>query len=153
MQSNEDSNQSHDIWPLPKFYFQVQFGDINETATFQEVSGLDIETQIIEYRSGNSPQFSIIKMPGIQKTSNITLKKGIFLKDNSFWDWYNQIKMNTIERKTVTIKLLDESGNPTMIWTLQNAWPTKITGTDMKSDGNEVAIETIEIAHEGLILS
>ena len=58
--------------------------------------------------------------------------------------------MNTIERKTVTISLLDESGAPTMVWTLNNAWPTKITGTDMKSDGNEVAVETIEVAHEGL---
>lgn len=61
--------------------------------------------------------------------------------------------MNTIERKTVVISLLDEGGNPTMVWTLNNAWPTKITGTDMKSDGNEVAVETIEVAHEGLTIA
>ena len=58
--------------------------------------------------------------------------------------------MNTIERIPVTISLLDEEGAPTMVWTLENAWPTKITGTDLKSDGNEAAIETIEIAHEGI---
>ena len=58
--------------------------------------------------------------------------------------------MNMIKRNTVTISLLDEGGAPTMVWTLANAWPTKITGTDLKSDGNEVAVETIEIAHEGL---
>ena len=120
---------------------------------FQEVSGLDIEAQIIEYRHGNSKEFSTIKMPGIKKTGNVTLKKGVFVKDNAFWDWFNQIKMNTIERKTVVISLLDEEGNPSMVWTLNNAWPTKITGTDMKSDGNEVAVETVEVAHEGLTIS
>jgi len=138
------------VWPLPKFYFQVKIGDTE--VAFQEVSGLDIEAQIIEYRHGNSKEFSTIKMPGIKKTGNVTLKKGVFVKDNAFWDWFNQIKMNTIERKTVVISLLDEGGSPTMVWTLNNAWPTKITGTDMKADGNEVAVETIEVAHEGLTI-
>ena len=136
------------VWPLPKFYFQVKIGDTE--VAFQEVSGLDIEAQIIEYRHGNSKEFSTVKMPGIKKSGNVTLKKGVFVKDNSFWDWFSQISMNTIERKTVVISLLDEGGNPTMVWTLNNAWPTKITGTDMKSDGNEVAVETIEVVHEGL---
>ena len=139
------------VWPLPKFYFQVKLGDTE--VAFQEVSGLDIEAQIIEYRHGNSKEFSTIKMPGIKKSGNITLKKGVFVKDNSFWDWFSQINMNVIERKTVVISLLDEEGNPTMVWTLNNAWPTKITGTDMKSDGNEVAVETIEVAHEGLTIA
>jgi phage tail-like protein len=61
--------------------------------------------------------------------------------------------MNTIERVPVTISLLDEAGAATMVWTLTNAWPTKITGTDLKSEGNEVAIESIEIAHEGLTIA
>ena len=139
------------VWPLPKFYFQVKLGD--KEVPFQEVSGLDIEAQIIEYRHGNSKEFSTIKMPGIKKSGNITLKKGIFVKDNGFWDWFNKIKMNTIERQTVTISLLDEAGAPTMVWTLKNAWPTKITGTDMKSDGNEIAVETVEVAHEGLTIA
>ena len=139
------------VWPLPKFYFQVKLGD--KEVPFQEVSGLDIEAQIIEYRHGNSKAFSTIKMPGIKKTGNVTLKKGVFVKDNGFWDWFNKIKMNTIERQTVVISLLDEAGKPTMVWTLNNAWPTKITGTDMKSDGNEVAVETIEVAHEGLTIA
>lgn len=139
------------VWPLPKFYFQVKLGD--KEVPFQEVSGLDIEAQVIEYRHGNSKEFSTIKMPGIKKTGNVTLKKGVFVKDNSFWDWFNKIKMNTIERQTVVISLLDEAGKPTMVWTLNNAWPTKITGTDMKSDGNEVAVETIELAHDGLSIA
>lgn len=144
-------DKQDNVWPLPKFYFQVKLGD--KEVPFQEVSGLDIEAQIIEYRHGNSKEFSTIKMPGIKKTGNVTLKKGVFVKDNGFWDWFNKIKMNTIERQTVVISLLDEGGKPTMVWTLNNAWPTKITGTDMKSDGNEVAVETVEIAHEGLTIA
>lgn len=139
-------------WPLPKFYFLVDWG--NQTnIQFQEVSGLDIEAQTIEYRHGNSPVFSEINMPGIVKNSNVTLKKGIFTDDNEFWNWYNLIKMNTIKRQTIVIKLIDESGNPTMIWTLNNAWPTKISSTDQRSDGNEVSVESIEIMHEGLTIT
>jgi len=74
----------------------------------------------------------------------------VFKSDNKFWAWFSTIKMNTIKRQPLTISLLDEAGKPTMVWKLQNAWPTKITGTDLKSTGNEVAVETIEIAHEGL---
>jgi phage tail-like protein len=139
------------VWPLPKFYFSVSID--GKVMPFQEVSGLDTETQIIEYRAGNSKQFSTIKMPGIKKTGNVTLKKGVFAKDNALYDWYKDIKMNLIKRAAVTISLLDESGAPTMVWTLSNAWPTKITGTDLKADGNEVAVETLELAHEGLVIA
>ena len=92
-------------------------------------------------------------MPGLKKFSDVTMKKGVFKSDNKFWDWFNEIKMNTIKRKPVTISLLDEAGVPTMVWTLASAWPTKITGTDLKSTGNEVAVETIVIAHEGVTIS
>ena len=101
-------------------------------------------------RAGDSKTFSVVKMPGIKKYGNVTMKKGVFKSDNKFWDWFKEIKMNTIKRKPVTISLLDEEGNPTMVWTLTNAWPSKITGTDLKSDGNEVAVESIEVVHEGL---
>jgi len=149
--ADDGSAQSTNVWPMPKFYFEVKWD--SEVMSFQEVSGLDTEAQPIEYRHGDSPEFSTIKMPGIKKSGNVTMKKGVFKSDNKFWDWYSQIKMNTIKRIPVTISLLDEAGAPTMVWTLANAWPTKITGTDLKSDGNEVAIETIEIAHEGITIS
>ena len=148
--ADDGSAQSKTLWPLPKFYFQVKWGD--QEMSFQEVSGLDIEAQPIEYRHGNSKEFSVIKMPGIKKTGNVTMKKGIFKSDNKFWDWFSEIKMNTIKRLPVTISLLDETEAPTMVWKLANAFPTKVTGTDLKSDGNEVAIESIEIAHEGLTI-
>jgi phage tail-like protein len=149
---SDDGSKQGSTWPLPKFYFKVDIGD-QKDVPFQEISGLDTETQPIEYRAGNSPEFSTLKMPGIKKTGNVTLKKGVFAKDNKFWDWYNQIKLNVIKRVPVTIQLCDEAGKATMSWTLANAWPTKITGTDLKSDGNEVAVETLEVAHEGLTIA
>ena len=148
--ADDGSAQSTTVWPMPKFHFQVKWD--SEVMSFQEVSGLDVEAQQIEYRHGDSKEFSTIKMPGIKKFGNITMKKGIFKSDNKFWAWFVKIKMNTIKRLPVTISLLDEGGAPTMVWTLANAWPAKITGTDLKSDGNEVAIESIEVAHEGLTI-
>jgi phage tail-like protein len=149
--ADDGSAQSKNLWPLPKFYFQVKWD--SNVMSFQEVSGLDVEAQPIEHRSANRKDFSTVKMPGIKKTGNVTLKKGVFKSDDKFWDWFNQIKMNSIKRVPVTISLLDESGSATMVWTLSNAWPTKITGTDLKSDGNEVAVESIEIAHEGITMA
>lgn len=148
--ADDGSAQSTSVWPLPKFYFQVKWD--SEVMSFQEVSGLDIEAQPIEYRHGDSPEFSVISMPGIKKSGKVTMKKGVFKSDNKFWDWFSQIKMNTIKRLPVTISLLDEEGAPTMVWTLANAWPSKITGTDLKSDGNDVAVESIEIVHEGITI-
>lgn len=139
-----------DMWPTPKFYFSVDLGDGMGEVPFQDVSGLDIESQIIEYRAGNDPRFSVAKMPGLVKSGNVTMKKGMFKDDNAFWEWYGKIKMNTIARTTITIKLLDEAGAPLMTWKLANAWPTKITSTDLKADANEIAIESIEIVHEGI---
>lgn len=139
------------LWPLPKFYFEVKWD--GNVMSFQEVSGLEVESEKIEYRAGDSPVHSKINMPGLKKYGNITMKKGTFVKDNKFWDWFNQIKQNTIKRIPLTISLLDESGAPTMVWSVTNAWPTKITGTDLKADDNDVAVETIEIAHEGITIS
>jgi phage tail-like protein len=145
-----DDTQDTAAWPQPKFFFSVDIGGVGTDLPFQEVSGLDMETQAIEYRAGKSPTFAPVNMPGIQKPGHVTLKRGVFVKDNTFFDWYRQVALNTIKRTTVTIKLLDESGAAAMTWTLKNAWPTKITGTDLKSDGNEVAVESLELAHEGL---
>jgi len=149
--ADDGSAQSTNVWPLPKFHFQVKW-DAN-VMSFQEVSGLDIQSEEIKYRHGDSPEFSVVKMPGLKKVGNVTMKKGIFKGDNKFWDWFKEIKMNTIKRVPVTISLLDEAGAPTMVWTLANAWPTKVTGTDLKAEGNEVAIESIEIVHEGLTIA
>jgi phage tail-like protein len=149
--ADDGSEQSSTAWPTPRFHFQVEWD--TEVMSFREVSGLDVESRPIEYRSGDSREFSVVKMPGIKKFGNVTMKRGIYKSDIRFWDWFNQIKMNTIACLPVTISLLDETGAPTMVWSLANAWPTKITGTDLKSVGNEVEIESIEIAHEGITIA
>ncbi|WP_316815106.1 phage tail protein [Pedobacter nyackensis] len=143
--------QAATTWPLVKFQFSVKIG--SDELLFQEVTGLSSETQVIEYRVGNSAVFSTVKMPGIQKFGNVTLKKGIFKDDKKLWDMYNKIKMNTFERQTVVISLLDESNAVAMSWNLKNAFPVKMSVSDMKADANEPAVETIELAHEGFNLA
>lgn len=151
MAPEDGSAQSTSVWPLPKFRFEVQWD--HTVMQFQEVSGLDAEAQPIEYRHGGNATFSAIKMPGLRKFSDVTLKKGVFKGDSKFWDWLKDIQMNTVQRKTVTIRLLDEAGSPVMVWTLLNAFPTKVSGTDLKAQGNEVAVESIVFAHEGLTVA
>ena len=146
------AGDAQSAWPTPKFSFVIDIPGVAMNVKFQEVSGLDAEAQPIEYRRGTSPSFSTIKMPGIQKSGNVTLKRGVFRQDNNFLAWFESIKRNTAKRSTITIRLLDESGNTTMTWKLASAWPQKISSTDLKASGNEVAIESIEIAHEGLTI-
>ncbi|GAB2835186.1 phage tail protein [Ferruginibacter profundus] len=137
-------------YPLPKFHFRVEWGGAK--IGFSEVSGLSVETDVVEYRDGSSPEFHKIKMPGMQKFGNITMKRGIFQGDNDFYKWWNTVALNTIERRDVTISLLNENHEPVAVWKIKNAWPSKVQSTDLKSDDNGVAIETIELAHEGLVM-
>lgn len=143
--------QDKAIWPLPSFYFKVNIETIGDMS-FKEVSGLEVEFDAIEYRAGDSPDFSVVKMPGMKKSGDITLKKGVFSSDKRFWDWIGEIKLNTIKRRGVTISLLDEAGKPAQTWKLLNAWPKKITVDGFKADGKEVAMETLILVHEGIIL-
>lgn len=133
---------------LPVFHFMVDWGGTN--IGFSEVSGLTQEFDPIEYRDGASPEFTKVKMPGLRKYSNITMKRGIAPADNEFFDWLNSTQMNVPERRDLTIKLLNEQHAPVMTWKVKNAWPLKVEGPSLKSDGNEVAIESIELAHEGI---
>lgn len=121
----DDGSKEGTTWPMPKFQFKVDLGTELKGVPFQEVSGIDVENQIIEYRKSNSKLFSTLKMLGIAKYGNVTLKRGVFVNDNTFWNWYSEIKMNTITRRTVLIKLLDEAGKVTMQWQLDNAFPAK----------------------------
>jgi phage tail-like protein len=137
-------------YPLPKFHFRLEWG--GNKVGFTEVTGLDISTDVIEYRDGASPEYSKIKMPGMRKFSNITLKRGTFKGDNEFYQWFNTVQLNTIERRDVIISLLNENHEPVVVWKAKNAFPVKVTSTDLKADGNEVAIESLELAHEGLTM-
>ncbi len=135
-------------YPLPAFHFRVEWGGTR--IGFSEVTGLTQEIQAIEYRDGSFPEYSSIKMPGLRKYSNITLKRGVIKADNDFFKWLSTVRMNTIERRDVTISLLNENHEPVMVWKAHNAFPVKVEGPQLKAAGNEVAIESIELAHEGL---
>src|SRR5262245_1076127 len=100
------------VYPLPAFHFQVEWGGTR--IGFSEVSGLTMEIQAIEYRDGASPVYSVIKMPGIPKYNNITCKRGIVAADNEYHDWVQTISLNTVERRNITISLLNENHEPVM---------------------------------------
>ena len=135
-------------YPLPKFHFLVQWGGVR--IGFTEVTGLDMQTEVIEYREGSSPEYHKVKMPGMQKFSNITLKRGTIQGDSDFYIWMNTTSLTVADRRDVIISLLNETHTPVMTWKAKNTFPVKVQASDLKSDGNEVAIETLELAHEGL---
>lgn len=137
-----------EIYPFVTYSFEMDWG--GQQIGFTEISGLDFESDVVEYRHGASPEYTKIKMPGMQKYSNITAKRGTFKGDNEFYEWWNSVKLNTIQRRDLTIKLLNEQREPMVIWKVRNAWPMKVQTTTLKADSSEVAIETMEIAHEGL---
>jgi len=137
-------------YPIPKFHFRVEWGGAD--IGFTEVSGLEVSTEVIEYREGSSKNYSKIKMPGMIKHNNVTLKRGTFKGNNEFYDWWNTVALNTVERRDITISLLNENHEPVVVWKLMNAFAVKVQSTDLKADGNEVAIESLEVAHEGLTI-
>lgn len=138
-------------YPLPKFHFQVEWGGTK--LSFTEVTGMDMETEIIEYRHSDSKNFSKIKMPGMQKFSNITLKRGVFQGDYNFYDWVESISNERVgNRRDVVVSMMNEKHEPVAVWKAVNCFPVKISASELKSDANEVAIETLEVAHEGLSL-
>ncbi len=137
-------------YPLPVFHFRVECGPMR--LGFSEVSGLTQENQAIEYRDGFFPEYSSIKMPGLRKFNNVTLKRGVIKSDNEFFKWLSTVKLNTVERRDLIVSLLNENHDPVMVWVIHNAFPVKVEGPQLKASGNEVAIESIELAHEGLEL-
>ena len=139
-------------YPLPKFHFQVEWGE--DRFGFTEVSGLDFETEVIEYREGNSVIYNKTKQPGLTKYANISLKRGTFLGDFKYFELWKKTMMfqegAAQYRRDITIKLLDEEHKPIITWALSKAWPSKVQSTNLKADANEVAIESMDLVHEGL---
>jgi phage tail-like protein len=146
------ANDPKKNYPLPKFHFLVEWGGTR--IGFTEVSGLDFETEVIEYREGSSPVYHKTKQPGLTKYSNVTLKRGVFLGDFEFFQLWKKTFMfqegKEKFRRDISIRLLDEEHQPIITWILRRAWPCKISSPELKADSNEVAIETMELVHEGL---
>lgn len=139
--------------PYGSFNFQVEVADIADDGSsargsFAEVSGLEVEIGVIEYRNGNE-DITPRKLPGLAKYANIVLKRGI-TGDLAFWNWVLSSMQGLADRKSMAIVLLDEQRNEVMKWKVSRAWPCKWTGPGLNAGANEVAMETLEIAHEGI---
>jgi len=139
--------------PYPAYNFEVIVAGISDDGasvrgSFSEVTGLDAEIVPIEYRTGSEPN-RVRKLPGLNKFSNIVLKRGI-IGDLTFWNWLVNAIQGSVQRTTVSIILLDENRNPVLRWILVRAWPCKWTGPVLNAKSNEIAIETLEICHEGI---
>jgi phage tail-like protein len=133
--------------PYRAYNFLVEIDGITRAA-FRECSGLDSSQDPIDYREGTDP-LTARKLPGLVKYSNISLKGGI-TDDASLWDWRKKVMDGKIERKNGSIILLDDTGAEKLRWNFINGWPTKWTGPTFNATSNEVAIETLDIAHEGV---
>lgn len=140
------------MYPMTTLHFTVSWGDAQQTSNFSEVSGLTMEAEVIEYRGGADPQFSTHKQPGLRKFSNVTAKRGIApaAAGNGLFEWYNSITVGSVDRRDVTVSLLNEDGDPVMTWKIKEAWPVKLEGPGLKSTGTDVAIESVEFANEGI---
>ena len=137
------------FWPMPKFYFSVDIDDLTDLP-FLEVSGLEVEADNISYRHGNDPSFGTIQMPGVKKSGNLILKKGVFANEDLYQSLISKIALNTYKRMKVVIRLLDENAEPRITWQINNAFPLKYSSTDMNSESSEAAIESIEFSHQGI---
>lgn len=155
-------------YPLTKMNFLVTVADVG-TAAFTEVSGIEATVDMTEFRQGNSGSLSTIKIPGLVKHGNITLKFG-YTESNEFtkWveGWVNPQRAEATVRKNVTIELIDiRQAAPTAditeskgtsaprLWVLTNAWVAKYSGSDLNATSTEVAFESIELAYEELKFS
>lgn len=134
--------------PFAAFNFLVEIENIAKAA-FSEVSGLEVEVAAIEYREGGDPRLTVRKLPGLAKYSNIVLKRG-FTADLSLWKWIKSVLDGQAVRAAVTITLLNDQRQPVVRWHVREAWPCKYEGPELNAKGNEIAIETLEICHEGL---
>ena len=134
--------------PYRNFRFRREIDGL-DAGSFSEVSGFDATMDVVEYRAGDDPAITPTKLPGLIKYGNITLKWGSS-ETMVLYDWLIDITEGTIEKKTVTLTALDEEGSPAASWRCINAWPVKYTAPDFNGTSSEVAIETIELAHEGL---
>jgi len=134
--------------PFKAFNFLVEIEGIAQAA-FSEVSGLESETAVIEYRAGAEKMNAVRKLPGLTRFGNIVLRRGV-TQDADLWNWRKSIVEGDIDRRNGSIVLLDDKRNEVVRWNFRNGWISKWEGPTLNAKANEVAIETIEIAHEGL---
>lgn len=134
--------------PFGQYNFRVEIDGITR-AGFKECSGLETTQDPTDYREGSDLGLTMRKLPGLISYSNITLGRGI-TTDHELWDWRKKLMGGTADRRNLSIVLMDDAGNDVIRWNLRNCWPTKWSGPSFDATSNEVAIETLELAHEGV---
>jgi phage tail-like protein len=139
---------AHDAQPSYRFY--VVMSNVPQ-AIFTEVSGLQIETEVLEYQEGGNNGF-VHRRPGRVKVGNLTLKRGM-TKSNEFFKWCIAIAQGKIERHNISLVMYDVTGAELVRWEFVNAYPVKWSGPQFTADGSAAAIETLELTHEGVQLS
>jgi phage tail-like protein len=136
--------------PYRTFNFQLEIDGV-PLGAFSEVSGLTAEGDAVDYREGTDLQPNVRKLTGLRKYTNITLKRG-YTQDQSLWRWYGNIVNGQADRRNVTIVLMNEARQPVVRWHAENAWVNKIEAPSFKAAGNEIAMESVELVHEGLTI-
>lgn len=136
------------IDPYVNFNFLVELDGVSQ-ASFRECTGLDATTEVIETREGGD-NVTVRKLPGKTTYTNITLRWGL-TDSEELWAWRQQVIDGQIQRKSGSIVIYDLQNRREVVrWNFINAWPTVWKGPDLNASGNEVAVETLEIAHEGI---
>lgn len=136
--------------PYRAYNFVLEIDGVPKGA-FSEVGGLTAEGDSVDYREGTDVQPNVRKLVAMRKYSNITLKRG-YTADKSLWQWYTNIFNGVADRRNVTIVLMNERREPVLRWNAENAWINKIEGPALKASSNDVAMESLELVHEGLTL-
>jgi len=140
--------------PLRQYKFEVRINNNDHPdALFTEVSGLGGEIEFEEYKEGGVNDF-VHKLPTMAKYSNLILKTGL-TSNELFYEWFEKIAQGETDLRTVEINLLDLENNNSVLksWTFYNAYPVKISQTDLNAQTNGIVIDTIELAHTGMILT
>jgi phage tail-like protein len=136
--------------PFRGYNFVLEIDNVAKGA-FSEVGGLTADGDSVDYREGTDLQPNVRKLAGLRKFTNLTLKRG-YTPDKSLWQWYTNVMNGVDDRRNVTIVLLNERREAVLRWHAENAWINKIEGPALKASSNDVAMESLELVHEGLTL-
>ena len=137
-------------YPIPAFHYRVEIDGLNPIA-FSEISGLNMSRETITYKDGLSCIQGAKHIPGMVADIKFTMKKGVIKGDSKLYDWINSIRVTTVDKKNITISLMDEKGEaPVVTWKVTNAFPVKLEAPSFNAKTNDVAIESLELMADDL---
>jgi len=133
--------------PFLSFNFAVEIEGL-VAGGFSEVSGLQSEIEVQEYREGGRNEYMLKRAGPAKYPSNLTLKRGL-TDVKTLWNWYRDVTGGKVERKNVSVLLMDSNGQEKVRWNFENAYPVRWVGPDLKGAAAEIAVEALELAHDG----